>query len=124
MAKHLNREQSAADRANHGVNGIPRGVDPWNFVGEEFEKIENAGDRNNRRVTQDIERLIGRRERDPVKMDGESGDENGEIQIDAGQASQAERDCKEVKLLHGENIGAGESLSRASSGADQMPKLE
>src|SRR5882724_7512553 len=54
MAKYLNREQSAADRANHGMNGIPRGVDPRNLVREKFEKIENAGDRNNRRVAQDF----------------------------------------------------------------------
>ena len=107
MAEYLNREQSAANRANHGVNGIPRGVDPRNFVGEEFEKIEDTGDRNNRRVTQDFERLIGRRERDPVEMDGQSGDENGEIEVDAGQASQAERDCKEIEPFHGRIIRQG-----------------
>ena len=100
MAKYLNREQGAADRANHGVNGIPRRVDPRNFVGEEFEKIENPGDRNNRRVAQDFERLIGRRKRDPVEMDGQSSDENGEIEVDAGQARQTERDRKEIEFLH------------------------
>ena len=107
MAENLNREQSAANRANHGVNGIPRGVDPWNFVGEEFEEIEYTGDRNNRRVAQDFERLIGRRERDPVEMDGQSGDENGEIEVDPGQASQAERDGKKVEPFHGGIIRQG-----------------
>ena len=100
MAENLNREQSAADRANHGVNGVPRGIDPRNLVGEKFEEIENAGDCNNRRVAQDFERLIGRRERDPVEMDGQSGDENREIEVDAGQASQAERDGEEIELFH------------------------
>ena len=89
------------------MNGIPRGIDPRNFVGEEFEKIENAGDRNNRRMAQDFERLIGRRERDPVEMDGQSSDENGEIEVDAGQASQAERDCKEIEPFHGGIIRQG-----------------
>ncbi len=107
MAEHLNREQSAANRANHGVNGIPGGVDPRNFVGEKFEEIEDAGDRNNRRVAQDFERLIGRRERDPVEMDGQSGDENGEIEVDAGEASQAERDRKEIEPFHGGIIRQG-----------------
>jgi hypothetical protein len=124
MAEYLNREQSAADRANHSVNGIPRGVDPRNFVGEKFEEVEDTGDRDDCRVAQDLEQLIGRRERDPVEMDGQSGDENREIKVDAGQASQAERDRKEVKLLHEESICAGESLSRRSSRPDQMTRLE
>jgi Txe/YoeB family toxin of Txe-Axe toxin-antitoxin module len=107
MTEYLNREQSAADRANHGVNGIPRGVDPWNFIGEKFEKIENASDCDNRRVTQYFERLVLRCKRDPVEMDGQSGDKNREIKVDAGQARQAERDCKEIELFHGGIIRQG-----------------
>ena len=124
MAEHLNRQQRAADRANHGVNCVPDRIHPRNFVREKLEKIENAGDCNDCRVAEDLERLIGRRERDPVEMDGQSSDENREIKVDPGQASQTERDRKEVKLLHAENIGASESVSRASSSPDQMTKLE
>src|SRR6266508_7002910 len=124
MAEYLNREQSAADGSNHRVNGIPCRVDPRNLVGEKLEKIEDAGDCNDCRVAEDLERLIGRRERDPVEMDSQSSDENREIKVDAGQASQTERDHKEVKLLHAENIGASESLSRASSSPDQMTHVE
>ena len=58
MAEHLNREQSAADRADHGVDGVPGGVDPRNFVREKFEEIKNAGDGNDHRITQHFERLI------------------------------------------------------------------
>ncbi len=72
MAEHLNRQQRAADRANHGVNCVPDRIHPWNFVGEELEKIENTGDCNDPGVAEDLERLILWRQRDPVKMDGES----------------------------------------------------
>ena len=29
---------------NDGVNGVPDGIDPRNFVGEKFQKIKNARD--------------------------------------------------------------------------------
>jgi hypothetical protein len=51
-----------------------------------------------------------------VKMNGEAGGENRQIKVDASQASQAEGDGKKVQFFHGQNIGAGESLSRPSSG--------
>ena len=76
MPKHLNGKQSAANRTNNGVDGIPGGVDPWNFVRKKFEEIKNASDGNNYRITQHFERLIGRRERDPMEMNGEAGGEN------------------------------------------------
>jgi len=96
MTEYLNSEQSTANRANYRVNGVPGGVDPWNFVCKKFEEIENAGDRNNRRMPQHFERLIGRCESDPVEMDGEASGENREIKVDASQASQAERNSKQV----------------------------
>ena len=43
MAEDLNREQRAADRPNDGVDGVPGGIDPRNFVGEKFQEIEDAG---------------------------------------------------------------------------------
>ena len=107
MAEDLNCKQSAANRADHRVNGIPCGIDPWNLVGEKFQEVENAGDRNNRRVAQHFEGLIGRRERNPMEMDGQSGDENGEIEIDASQCGKTESDREEVQFFHGESIGTG-----------------
>src|SRR5438132_10569210 len=100
MPEYLNRKQRATNRANHRVNSIPGGVDPRNFVCEKFEEIKNAGDRNNRRMPQHFERLIGRCESNPVEMNGQSGGENREIKVDASQASQAERDSKQVQFLH------------------------
>jgi hypothetical protein len=88
------------------VDSIPGGVDPRNFVREEFEEIKDSRNRNDHRIPKDFERLIRWCKRNPVEMDGEAGCENREIKIDAGEASQAERDGKQVKLFHGEIIDA------------------
>ena len=72
MTEHLNRKQRAADGANHGVDCVPDGIHPWNFIGEKFEQIENTGDADDPRIAEDFERLILRRESNPVKMDCEA----------------------------------------------------
>src|SRR6266571_8595428 len=114
MAEHLNCKQSAANRANHSMNGIPRGIDPRNLVGEKFEKVEDAGNCNNRRMAQHLEGLILWRQRDPVEMDGQSGCENREIKVDAGQGSQPKRDSKKVKFLHARTISAVKKIKRVT----------
>src|SRR4029077_17991431 len=86
MPEYLNGKQRAANRTNDRVNGIPSGVDPWNFVRKKFEEIKNASDGNNHWITKHFERLIGRREGDPMEMNRESGGENRQIKIDAGEA--------------------------------------
>lgn len=100
MAEHLNGKQSPADRPNDSVHRVPSRVEPWNFISKKFQKIQNAGDRNDRRVSEDLQRLILRRERDPVEMDGESSNENREVKIDAGQAGQTQRDSKKIQSFH------------------------
>jgi hypothetical protein len=40
------------------------------------------------------------RERDPVKMNGEASRENGEVQINPGERSQAEPNSQKIKLFH------------------------
>ena len=60
MAEDLDREQGAADGADHGMHCVPGGIHPGNFVGEKFEEIENAGDGDDDRVAQHFERLIRR----------------------------------------------------------------
>src|SRR5713226_5457761 len=114
MAQHLNGKQRAANRADHGVDGVPGGVNPGNFVGEKFQKIKNTRDGHDHGIAQCFERLIGRRERDPVEMDGEAGDENGEVKINASETSQAESDAEEMKFFHAESMGVRKRLSRAS----------
>ena len=99
MPEHLNGKQRAANRTNDGVNRVPGGVDPWNFVREKFEEIKNARDGNNHRITEHFERLIGRRERDPMEMNGEAGGENRQVKIDAGEAGEAERDTQEGRAF-------------------------
>src|SRR5205814_8501860 len=99
---HLNRKERAADWSNDGVNRVPRRVDPRDFVGEKFQDVENAGDCDDDRIAQDLERLILQRERDPVKMDGETGCENGQVKIDPGEGGKPERDAEEIEFGHPE----------------------
>lgn len=100
MTEHLNRQQSAADRANHGMHRVPDRIDPWNFVGEKFKGIEDAGDADNPRVAEDLERLILRRQSDPVKMDRKPSGKNGEIKIDTSKSREAEGHREEIQSFH------------------------
>ena len=101
MSENLKGDQRATDRADDGVNCVPRGVDPGNFVGEKLEQIQNAGDDDDPGLAENFERLVARRERDPMEMDREASNENGEIKIDAGEAGEAERDGDGVESIHG-----------------------
>ncbi len=96
MAEHLNREQSTADWSNDCVDGIPGGIDPWDFVSEKFQEIKDTGDDNDRGVTEDFERLIVRGKFNPMLVNGEAGNENGQVEIYPGQAGQSQRDAEEI----------------------------
>src|SRR5262249_38615934 len=89
MAQHLNCQQGAADRANDSMHRVPSGIEPWNFVRKKLQKIQNAGNRDDPGISEDPQRLILWRESNPVKMDGQPGNENSEIKIDASQTRQA-----------------------------------
>ena len=102
MAEHLNGEQGAADRTYDGVDSIPSGVDPRNFVREKFEEIKDSRDGNNHGIAEHFERLVSRSERDPVEMNREAGGKNGQVKINAGETSEAERDTEKVELFHDE----------------------
>src|SRR5438874_11356356 len=52
MPEHLNRKQSAAGWTNNGVDGVPGGSDPWNFVCKKFAAIKKASYGNNHRNPQ------------------------------------------------------------------------
>jgi hypothetical protein len=104
MTQHLNREQSTADRANHGMHRVPDGIYPRNFVGKKFEEIENTGNADDPRIAEDFERLILRRESNPVEMNGEPSGKNSEVKVDASEGSQAQRDSEQIKSFHGANI--------------------
>ena len=39
-------------------------------------------------MTKDFERLVWRRERNPMLINGETGGENGQVEIDPGQSGQ------------------------------------
>src|SRR6266446_10246277 len=59
MPEHLNGKQRAANRTDDRVNGVPSGVDPWNFVRKKFEEIQDSRDGNNHGIPKHFERLIG-----------------------------------------------------------------
>ena len=100
MTEHLNCEQGAADRANHGVHRVPDGIHPWNLIGEKFEKIENTCDADDPGIAQDFEGLILLCQCDPLEMDGQPSGKNSEVKINAGQRSETERDGEQVNLFH------------------------
>ena len=113
MAEHLNREQGAADGPDDGVNGVPGRIHPRDFVREKFQKIENARDRDDPGMAEDFERMIVRRENDPVLVYRQAGDEDGEVKIDPGETGQAERHAQKVESFHAEISDAPRSsLSR------------
>src|SRR5204863_5979409 len=106
MTKHLDRQERAADLPNHGVNRVPGTVDPRDFIGQELEEIKDTSNGDDDRIAQHFERLIRRRQGDPVEMNGKAGGENGEVKINPGEASQTERDPEKINFLHAKIIGA------------------
>ena len=84
-------------------------------------KRESGRDRDERAqrhawVAQDFERLILRREIDPVKMNCEAGGKNGEVKVDAGERGEPERDTEKVQSCHRGNIGCWLRKSHNSRG--------
>jgi len=100
----LNCEQSAADRANHGVHRVPDGIHPWNLVGKKFEKIEDTCDANDPGIAQDFEGLILRRQRDPLEMDGQPSSKDSQVKINTRQRSETERDGDKIHSFHEEQL--------------------
>ena len=95
------------------MDRIPGGIDPRNFVGEKLQYVERAGDPEDERIAEDGERLIFGREDDPMEMNGEAGDEDGQVKINAGEAGETEGDAKQLELIHEGIMGAGAGKSRA-----------
>jgi len=105
MAEHLDCKQRTTDRPNHGVNSVPDRIDPRNLVGEEFQEIENARDGDDPRVTEDVEGLVLRRQRDPMKVNSQPGNEDRQVKIDPRKGGKTESDSKEVQSFHRKSIG-------------------
>src|SRR5437588_1575749 len=81
VTEHLDREQSSTDWSNDGVDGVPGGIDPRNFISKELQQKKYASDGDDKRITQNGERFIRRRKCDPVLMNGEASGEHGQIEI-------------------------------------------
>ncbi len=82
------------------MNRVPHRINPRNFIREEFQEIQNAGDCDDPRVTEDLERLVLRRKRDPVKVNCEAGDENCQVKINPGERGKTERDREKIESFH------------------------
>jgi hypothetical protein len=102
MAEHLDGEQRPADWPDDGVHRIPGRIDPLDFVREKFEEVEDARDGDDPGMAEDLEGVVVGRKNDPMLIDGEAGDEDGQVEIDPGEARQAERDTQKIKLIHAE----------------------
>ena len=83
------------------MDRVPRGIDPRDFVREKFQEIKDARDDDDGGMTEHFERLVLRRERDPVLVDGETGHENRQVKIDAGERGETESYPEKAKLFHG-----------------------
>jgi seryl-tRNA synthetase len=94
------------------VNGVPYRIDPRNFIREEFQEIQNAGNCDDPRITEDLERLVLRRERDPVKVNCEAGGENRQVKIDPGERGKTESDRKKIKSFHKGTIQCSYKVKR------------
>src|SRR5712692_404061 len=95
------------------MDRIPSTVDPRDFIGEKLKEIEHARNRDDDRIPQHFERLIHRRERDPMEMNGEAGRENREVKINSRDASQAERHAEKIEFFHAKIIYLRKLMSRA-----------
>ena len=96
MTEHLNCQKGATDGANNGVHSVPGRIEPRDFVGQKFEQIENARDGDHERMSKDLERLILRRQRDPMEMNGQTGGEDGQVKIQSGKGRQSQCDAKQI----------------------------
>ena len=68
--------------------------------------------------------MVLRRERDPFKMNGQAGNENRQIKINAGKRGEAERDTEEVQSFHVGSIAARCLMSRATLSSGKLTKSE
>ena len=102
MAQRLDREKRATDGPDDRVNGVPGGIDPGNFVGKKLEEIQKAGEDDDPRLAKDFERLEAGGENDPMLVDGQAGDEDGEVKIDARETSEPQRHAQQVESIHAE----------------------
>ena len=96
------------------MNGVPGRIDPRNFIGEEFQEIEDACDCDNPGITEDFERLVLRRQSDPVKMNCQAGDKDCQVKIDPGERGKTQRNSKEIQSCHEETIQRSYKVKRAT----------
>ena len=102
VAENQHAKQRRADGTDGGVHRIPGRINPRNFVGQKLHGEEDTGDRDDPRVGQHLEAGVLRREVDPVEADGQTGEKDNEVKIQAGQGSQAHRHAEKLQDFHAE----------------------
>ena len=75
---------------------------PREFYPRKIRAIENTGDADDPLVAEDFERLILRRESDPVKMDCKARGKNSQVKINPCERGETERNAEDVQSFHGE----------------------
>ena len=113
LPQDANREQRSANRTNDRMDGIPSRVDPRDLVSEKLEEKKRPRDPKNNRLAQYSERLVGRAEHDPMLVDRQAAHKNREIKIETSEAGKAERDTKELQLIHAGTMRSRCAKSRA-----------
>jgi hypothetical protein len=75
-------------------------------------------------MTENFERLIGGRKDDPMLVDRETSDENGEIKINACETSETKRDTEKMEFLHVGNYRCGRLIVTRGCSHDEMTNDE
>ncbi len=91
------------------MNCIPNGIDVWNFVSEEFDRIERDGNSQDQRMGKHLQ---GSRQMDHAKSLEKPECRNGRIQIEAGRKSSAEREAECFDRIHELHINKRRRLQR------------
>ena len=94
-------EHDGASGADDGVDGVPEGVEPGDFIGEEFDGEHDGGGGDDPGVSESGEVGVGAGEFDPVESNSQTCDEGGEVEVDPGEGGEAEGDAKLVEQAHG-----------------------
>jgi len=98
VAERRHRERRAANRPDEGVHGVPQRVHPRDFVGDELDAVQPAGDADHPEAA---EHLKVRRQRHPAKPRRKANERHRRVQIHAGRQRKSEGPPDEGQGFHG-----------------------
>ena len=100
MSKDLDGKKCASDWPNNGMDSVPNRINPRNLIGEKLEQEENSRNDNDGWLAKNAQRLVLRRQNNPMEVNSEAGREDGQVKVEARQTSKSERDTQEIKPFH------------------------